>query len=125
MPRRGPLRLVHPASGRVLAESLERPRTFIGQGIGLMFRRDLPASRGMLIENTNGIHMLFMRFPIDAVFLDRKNRVKKVYRRLPPWSGAVWWVSGAVKVVELPPGTLDGLELAAGEQMELGSPDFI
>jgi uncharacterized protein len=113
------LRLLHPASGRVLASGLERPRTFIGQGIGLMFRRGLPAGRGMVIDNCNGIHMLFMRFAIDAVFLDRKNRVKKVYRRLPPWWGAVWWVWGAVRVVELPSGTLDGLELPPGEPMEI------
>lgn len=113
------LRLRHPASGRVLAQTLERPRTFIGQGIGLMFRSSLPAGHGMVIDNCNGIHMLFMNFPIDAVFLDRKNRVKKVYRRLPPWRGAVWWVGGAARVVELPPGTLDGLDLAAGEQLDL------
>jgi len=113
------LRLRHPASGRVIASSIERPRTFIGQGIGLMFRHELPAGHGMVIDNCNGIHMLFMNFPIDAVFLDRRNRVKKVYRRLPPWTGAVWWVWGAVRVVELPAGTLDGLELPPGEPLEI------
>lgn len=113
------LRLVDPATGRVLAAELERPRTFIGRGIGLMFRRALPAGRGMLIDPCNGIHMLFMRFPIDAVFLDRGDRVKAVYRRLPAWWGAVWLVWGAAKVVELPPSTLDGLDLPPGHQLRL------
>jgi hypothetical protein len=111
-------RLVHVASGRVLADSLEKPRTFIGRGIGLMFRRSLPDGHAMLIDPCNGIHMLFMRFAIDALFLDRKDRVKKVYRRVPPWIGVVWVVFGARKVVELPAGALDGLELPVGEQLE-------
>ena len=117
MPR--PSRLVEPASGTVLADSLDVPRTFIGRGIGLMFRSPLAPGQGMLIDPCNGIHMLFMRFPIDALFLDRQDRVKKVYQHVRPWVGVVWLVIGARKVVELPAGTLGPLGLKPGEQMEL------
>ena len=117
MPR--PSRLVHPASGTVLADSLDVPRTFVGRGVGLMFRRPLAPGQGMLIDPCNGIHMLFMRFPIDALFLDRQDRVKKVYERVLPWIGVVWLVIGARKVVELPVGTLGPLDLKPGDQMEL------
>src|ERR1700730_19441527 len=75
------LQLVHVASGEILAQTLEKPRTLVGRGIGLMFRRSLGDGHGMLIDPCNGIHMLFMRFPIDALFLDRFDRVKRVYRR--------------------------------------------
>ena len=112
-------RLIQADTGRVLADRLERPRTFIGRGFGLMFRPPLEPGSGMLIDPCNGIHMLFMRSAIDALFLDRQDRVKKVYRRVPPWYGVVWIVFGAAKVVELPPGALDGLDLPAGEQMEI------
>ena len=110
--------LIEPSSGRILADSLDRPRTFIGRGIGLMFRRSLPAGRGMLIDPCNGIHMLFMRFAIDAVFLDRRDRVKRIYRGVRPWSGVVWLVWGAQKVVELPAGTLADLKLEVGDPLE-------
>lgn len=116
------LQLVRVGTGQVLARTLEKPRTFVGRGVGLMFRRALPEGHGMLIDPCNGIHMLFMRFAIDALFLDRHDRVKRVYRRLPPWYGVVWLVWGAEKVVELPPGTLDDVDLAVGEQMELARP---
>src|SRR5712692_5434428 len=76
-------RAVHERSGKVLAEELEMPRTFIGRGVGLMFRKRLEPGRGMWIAPCNGIHMMFMNFAIDAVFLDAKERVRKVYRRLP------------------------------------------
>jgi uncharacterized membrane protein (UPF0127 family) len=109
---------VHPRSGRVLAEGLEVPRTFLGRGLGLMFRRKLEAGRGMLIRPCNGIHMFFMNFAIDAVFLDKQCRVKRVYPNLGRWR-VVPLVMGAHSVVELPAGTVSGLDLAPGELLEL------
>jgi uncharacterized protein len=116
------LQLVHVASGEILAQTLEKPRTFVGRGIGLMFRSSFPPGHGMLIDPCNGIHMLFMRFAIDALFLDRIDRVKRVYRRVPPWYGVVWLVWGAEKVVELPAGALDAIDLPVGEQLEFARP---
>ncbi|TMC86002.1 MAG: DUF192 domain-containing protein [Chloroflexi bacterium] len=63
-------RAVHERTGKVLAESLEMPRTMFGRGIGLMFRTALAPGRGMWINPCSSIHMMFMRFAIDAVFLD-------------------------------------------------------
>ena len=112
------LRLVDPATGRVLAERIERPRTFLGRGLGLMFRRDLPAGSAMWIDPCDGIHMFWMRFAIDALFLDREHRVVRVVRRLGRWR-IVPYVRRARSVVELPAGTLDGLDLPKGHHLEL------
>jgi uncharacterized protein len=109
-------RAVHERTGMVLAEELEVPG-FIGMGIGLMFRRTLEPGRGMWLAPCNGIHMMFMNFPIDAVFLDRKERVKKVYRKLPPWWGVVWFEWGAHSVLELPPGSTTDIDLRRGDQV--------
>jgi uncharacterized protein len=110
-------RAVHERTGHVLAEELEMPGTFMGRGIGLMFRRTLEPGSGMWIAPCNGIHMMFMRFPIDAVFLDRKERVKKVYRKLPPWWGVVWLEWGAHSVLELSPGSTTDIDLRRGDQV--------
>ena len=110
------LRLVHPRSGRVLAERLRVPRTAFGRGLGLMFRRELPAGDGMWITPCNGIHMFFMRFAIDAVFLDRRLRVVRVRAGLRPWR-VVPLVLRAHSVLELPAGTVAGLGLERGEQL--------
>lgn len=110
------MRLVHPASGRVLAEKLEVPRTGFGRGLGLMFRRGLAPGGGMWIRPCNGIHMFFMRFAIDAVFVDSGDNVRKVYRHLKPWR-VVPLVWGAKGVVELPAGACDGLDLPRGEPL--------
>ena len=112
-------RAVHETSGKVLAEQLEMPHTMFGRGLGLMFRRSLAPGAGMWINPCSGIHMLFMNFPIDAVFLDSRERVKKVYRKLPTWYGVVWWEFGARSVLELPPGSTADIDLQRGDQIVL------
>ncbi len=56
--------------------------------------------------------MLLMRFPIDAVFLDRAGRVVKIAHGLRPWVPVVA-ARGAAEVVELRAGTA----LASGTQV--------
>jgi uncharacterized protein len=100
-------RLVQVRTGRVLAARVAVPRTVFGRGLGLMFRPSLPEGGGMWIRPCNGIHMMGMRFAVDAVFLDRRLRVVE---RLKPWR-MVPWVPLAHSVVELPAGTGAGLEV--------------
>ena len=110
-------RAVHERTGKVLAQDLEMATSTLARTAGLMFRHALEPGRGMWILPCNGIHMMFMNFPIDAVFLDTDERVKKVYRRLPPWWGVVWLVWGAHSVLELPPGSTAEIDLQRGDQV--------
>jgi uncharacterized membrane protein (UPF0127 family) len=109
-------RAVHEMSGTVLAEDLETPGTIFGRALGLMFRRSLPPGRGLWLLPCSSIHMMFMNFPIDAVFLDTGDRVRKVYRKLPRWYG-VAWALGAYSVLELPPGSTAAIDLKRGDQI--------
>jgi uncharacterized membrane protein (UPF0127 family) len=68
--------------------------------------------------------MLFMRFPIDAVFLakpaaDGGRRVVAVHANLRPWTGVVWWARGADGCLELPAGTAAASGTAAGDMVAL------
>lgn len=111
------LRLVHPRSGRVLADRLRVPRTFFGRGLGLMFRRELPPGQGMWITPCNGIHMFFMRFPIDVVFVDRDRKVVGVKHRLGPWRVA--GARHAVAALELPAGAAAEAGVEEGDVLVL------
>ena len=71
--------------------------------IGLMGKRGLPAGEGLLLSPAPGIHTAFMRFPIDALFLDADMRVVDIVERMRPWRMASRLRARAV------------LELAAGE----------
>ena len=100
-----------------MAEGLEEARSFFARGMGLMGRAGLPEQGGLLIHDCNGIHMMFMRFAIDAVFVDKAGRVVKTYERLLPWIGLVPFVFRANKVAELPAGTIRRLGIRTGDQL--------
>ncbi|MEA2646451.1 MAG: uncharacterized protein QOE92_1534 [Chloroflexota bacterium] len=93
------------ADGGVIVEDLEVARTSWSRFVGLMGRESLAQGGGLWIEPCNSIHMFFMRFAIDVLFLDRQNRVKKVMLNLRPWRISPI-VFGARTTVELPAGTL-------------------
>ena len=75
-------------------------RTFPQRAKELIGTRSLAKDEGMLILKCNAIHTFFMRFPIDATFLDRQDRVVKVVRHIRPWRLFVWGGWRAVKVLE-------------------------
>jgi uncharacterized membrane protein (UPF0127 family) len=110
--------------GTVLAGRLETAGSFGGKFMGLMGRPALPADAGLWLPGGNGIHMMFMRFPIDAVFVSRPDadgvrRVRSVHRSLRAWTGIVPLVLGADGVLELPVGTIDATRTEVGDRVEV------
>ncbi|MEA2622370.1 MAG: uncharacterized protein QOH61_1280, partial [Chloroflexota bacterium] len=55
-------------TGAVAARQVDEARSFWGRFRGLMGRASLPDGEGLYIAG-NSIHMFFMRFPIDALFV--------------------------------------------------------
>ena len=78
----------------------EVARSFWARLKGLIGRQSLPPGRGLLILKCNAIHTFFMRFPIDATFYDREDRVVKTVRNIRPWRPFVWGGFRAAKVLE-------------------------
>ena len=75
---------------------------------GLLGRASLDPDEGMLFRRTGSIHMMFMRFAIDAVFCDRELVVVHVARGLRPWRMASH--RRAKLVIELAEGAAAGVE---------------
>jgi uncharacterized membrane protein (UPF0127 family) len=84
---------------------------------GLLGRRGLDDGEGLLIRPTGSIHMFFMRFAIDAVFLDRELRILKVAPDLQPWRMAA--KRGAKQVLEIASGEAERRGLEPGQQLVL------
>jgi uncharacterized membrane protein (UPF0127 family) len=86
---------------------------------GLLGRRELPEGEGILLRPASSIHMAFMRFPIDAVFLARDLTVVKIKSELAPWRMAS--KRSAHAVLELPGGTCKRLGVREGQRLTLTS----
>ena len=74
--------------------------TFAKRTRGLIGRPPPGPGEGMLTLKCNAIHTFFLRYPRDATFMDRENRVVKVVRGIRPWRPFVWGGWRAVKVLE-------------------------
>ena len=79
-----------------------------------MGRASLEPDAALWLPDSNGIHMMFMRFPIDAIFVGRPDPSAAAggpwcpsIARCGAWTGLVPLVRGAHGVLELPIGTVD------------------
>ena len=85
----------------------------------LLGRADLPAGEGVLLRPAVTIHTHFMRFPIDAVFLDRNLRVMDLRGAIGPWRTAR--SAGAQAVLELRAGEAQRRGIQLGDVLRLGA----
>ena len=72
----------------------------------------------MVIEPCNSVHMLFMRYPLDILFLDGQGKVVFMYRGIKPWRvGRI--VKGAKMAIELPEGAIGESRTEVGDVVEV------
>jgi uncharacterized membrane protein (UPF0127 family) len=85
---------------------------------GLLGRSGLGADEGVLLRPAGSIHTFFMRFAIDAIFLDREGRVVRVAESMPPWRAVA--ARGARAVLELRAGEAARRGVAVGDVLVVG-----
>jgi uncharacterized membrane protein (UPF0127 family) len=104
--------------GTLLARRAALGITFGLKLRGLMFRREFGPFDGLWLAPTSEIHMFWVRFAIDLVWLDESLRVVEVTPGIRPWR--VKRVALASSVVELPSGTAAATGTVPGDRIVLG-----
>ena len=102
----------------VVAERCRVASTFTDRMVGLLRSPEPRPGEGLFIEKAQSIHMWFMRYPIDAVFVDSAGRVTKTVPELRPWR-LVAWARGARDCIELRTGTIEGSGTRPGDQLAI------
>ena len=82
---------------------------------GLLGRKELKPGEGLLLRPASSIHTFFMRFPIDAVFLDDGLCVVGISDEIRPWRAT--GKRGAHAVLELPAGESARRGLEVGDRL--------
>jgi uncharacterized membrane protein (UPF0127 family) len=108
---------VRTSEGTIVCERCEVPKSSFARMRGLLGRDGLEPGTGMLIDSAPSVHMFFMRFPIDVVFLDRDRRVVGVRHGLRPWRVA--GARRAVAALELPAGAAAAAGVEEGDVLVL------
>jgi uncharacterized protein len=105
--------------GTTVASDVRVARSFLSRGRGLMFASGLPADSGLLIDPCGSIHMFFMRFALDVLYVDREDRIVRAQRRIKPWRMGPIHTRGAKYVIELPVGTIERSGSDVGDQLHI------
>ena len=88
------------SSGTILGYQVIIAETFLERARGLIARPAPSSGEALLIPKCNAIHTFFMRYPIDAIFLDRDDNPVKTIKNIRPWRLFVWGGWRARKVLE-------------------------
>ena len=94
-------------TGSLLAEQVEAALDSASRRRGLL-GRDRLDNTAMVIAPCSAIHMFFMRFALDVIFVNRQGGVLKVCQHVRPWRIAFAWRAFAA------------IEVAAGEAERAG-----
>jgi hypothetical protein len=102
-----------------LATCLEVADSGSTRNKGLLGRKSLAPGEGLWIIPCEAIHTFCMKFSIDLVYLDRKNRIKKLKSDVGPWRLSACF--SAHSVLELPAGTIRATLTHLGDTIEFSS----
>ena len=102
---------------------------------GLIGRPSPAPGTGLFFPGTNSIHMLFMGYAIDCVFVGsprtavtagarpgaghagEEREVVALRSNLRPWTGVVWWARGARGAIELSAGSAAQAGIGVGDRL--------
>src|SRR5579863_5325033 len=107
--------LVNKTKNTVLAKTIIIPGTLIDQSLGLL-KYTKPVT--MVLHTRFGIHTFGMRYPIDVLILDKKNRIAALKKNLKPNRIYLWNMNHST-VIELPAGILDTTKTAKNDEVAI------
>jgi uncharacterized membrane protein (UPF0127 family) len=110
------MRITDPARSITIADDCRPARTFWTRLRGLLGTQPLGAGQALLLEPCHSIHMFFMGYPIDALYLDAENRVLRVVPDLAPWRVGPT-IRRARRVLELPAGHAARCGVQVGDRL--------
>ena len=80
---------------------------------GLLGRKGLEPGGGMWIVPCEAVHTFFMQFALDLIYIDKKNRIRKVRSNVGPWRLSA--CLSAHSIIELPVGAIRDSQSQPGD----------
>ena len=112
------VRIENVTRGTTVADRVRVASSSVDRSVGLLRTPEVKPGEGLWIERSPSIHMFFMPYAIDAVFVSKAGVVTKVVPNLKPWR-AVLWARGARDCLELRAGAAAESGTQRGDQLHL------
>lgn len=98
------MKIYNSTQNNLIADNIKVADNFITRTFGLIPRKTIPVSEGLIIKPCCSIHTFFMRFAIDVIFVNKKNEIVAMHENVKPW-----------RILPIHPTSHYVIELASGE----------
>lgn len=112
------LQLINKSKNNLIVKNLFLANSFWSRMKGLMWKKDLTEDEGLVLVPCNSVHSMFMRFPIDLLFLSREFKVIKIIERFKPWR-ATPIIRDCYQIVELKAGVVSKKGVSVKDELEI------
>ncbi len=112
------MKVVNLRNNTVLADKVKLADTFWSRLIGLLSRGSLEKGEALILKPSYAIHTLFMRFAIDALFLDKNNKVIGIIHAIKPFRFSPAYF-GCQLTIEFPENTLQPTQTQLGDVIKI------
>ncbi|MGZ3532756.1 MAG: DUF192 domain-containing protein [Vulcanimicrobiaceae bacterium] len=109
-------------TGTVIARGVKSARGRLTRLVGLMGRKSIGSAEGLWFDSCRAIHTMFVRVPLDVIWLDRDLRVVEIAIGVRPWRMAVACPK-AHSVLELGSGATR--DLLVGDQLSFDAEPLV
>ena len=92
--------------------------TFFSRMVGLLKHESLKEGEALIITQCNSIHMFFMKFSIDVIFVDKKDCVVSFIKAIKPFQLSPIFFKASY-AIELPVGSIDKNRVNKGDQLKI------
>ncbi len=92
--------------------------TFLARVTGLLNKKFLPSGEALIITCCRSIHMFFMRFSIDVIFVDKNNYVVGCVEHIKPFRLTPIFFRSSY-AIEAPEGTIMQTKTSVGDKIEI------
>ena len=108
------MRITNQTKNTVVAEQAQLADTVVSRLVGLLNRSSLLPREALVITDCRSIHMFFMRFSIDVLFVNKDNKVLGLVKNIKPFQMSPYFIR-AKKAIELPVGVIDSSRTEKGD----------
>ncbi|MCP3685705.1 MAG: DUF192 domain-containing protein [bacterium] len=102
----------------LIADKAILANSFSSRMIGLLNRKSINAGEALIITNCQSIHMFFMKFSIDVIFISADRRIVGLSENIQPFHlSPHFWKSKCA--IELPAGTVKSSQSSIGDTIQI------
>jgi uncharacterized protein len=112
------LKILNKTKNTVIAHKGTIADTFFSRLVGLLNRSSLSPKEALIITRCNSIHMFFMRFSIDVIFINKEDCVVGLVEGIKPFHLSPIYFKSTY-AIELAEGIITQSQTSLGDEIEI------